>query len=324
MPEAQGVIAEETIHRRFWSYVQAAAMRHEGLKQCVPTSLRRLCRRILAGEHDAIPEGVIRHKDGRLLFVGPDRIYWRIYCGLDFEPGPTKLVQSLLGKGDTVLDVGANFGWYTTIFARQVQNGGRVFAFEPVPAAFEQLQKNIQINNVGDRCMLNQMALGSTEGTVDLHVFEDLPLSHSSVSDLGRSSFKTFPAPLTTIDRFMESHAVKRVDFFKCDVEGAELAVFYGAADLLRHKDAPIVMFECNAETSAAVGWNPNEVIRFLRDCGYDHLFEIDDSGGVARVPFGSNLELHEKNLVAAKSKRVLASHVLARGGVSDFGRQAN
>lgn len=313
MPEAQGLLASETVHKRFWSFVQATAIRHEKLKQCVPASLRRFCRRMLAGEHDAIPEGVIRHKDGRLLFVGPDRIYWRIYCGLDFEPGPTKLVQALLSKGDTVLDVGANFGWYTTIFAKQVKNGGRVFAFEPVPAAFEQLQRNIQINNYGDQCMLNQLALGSSEGTVDLHVFEDLPLSHSSVSDLGRSSFKTFAAPLTTIDRFLESHAVKNVDFFKCDVEGAELAVFYGAADLLRHKDAPIVMFECNAETSAAVGWHPNDAIGLLVESGYDHFFEIDDSGGVARVAFGSDLKLHEKNLIAAKSKRVLLNQVLAR-----------
>ena len=55
----------------------------------------------------------------------------------------TKIVKKLIKNGDVVLDIGANIGYYTLIFAKLVGNSGKVFAFEPEPENFKILQKNI-------------------------------------------------------------------------------------------------------------------------------------------------------------------------------------
>ncbi len=58
----------------------------------------------------------------------------------------TELVQQIIKPGDIVLDIGANIGYYTLIFARCVGPTGHVYAFEPDPGSFALLQKNVQIN----------------------------------------------------------------------------------------------------------------------------------------------------------------------------------
>ena len=49
-------------------------------------------------------------------------------------------------EGDTVIDVGANFGAFTIAASRKVGDSGRVFCYEPNPFVFERLQQNIRLN----------------------------------------------------------------------------------------------------------------------------------------------------------------------------------
>ena len=72
---------------------------------------------------------------GKDLFVDPeDQIITP--CLLEhgvWEPSVTELVSDEIRSGDTVLDIGANVGYYTLLFAELVGEHGRVFAFEPDP-----------------------------------------------------------------------------------------------------------------------------------------------------------------------------------------------
>ena len=63
-----------------------------------------------------------------------------------YEPFETDFVQKEIKRGDVVLDIGANIGYYTLILAKCVGKEGKVFAFEPEPNNFSLLKKNIQIN----------------------------------------------------------------------------------------------------------------------------------------------------------------------------------
>ena len=59
----------------------------------------------------------------------------------------TDVVTKEIQPGDTVLDLGANIGYFTLLFAKLVGNNGIVFAFEPEPQNIALLTKNIKINN---------------------------------------------------------------------------------------------------------------------------------------------------------------------------------
>ncbi len=72
-----------------------------------------------------------------------------------------------------------------------------------------------------------------------------------------------------------------RIALIKCDVEGAELDVMKGAGGLLRAADAPMWLFEINLETSAAWGFDPGALIRFLADAGPYEFLRISARGKV-------------------------------------------
>lgn len=71
-----------------------------------------------------------------------------LYISLDkiYEPCETIFFQNEVNKGHVVLDIGANIGYYTLLFAKKVGLDGHVFAFEPEPQNFALLSKNVEIN----------------------------------------------------------------------------------------------------------------------------------------------------------------------------------
>jgi len=60
----------------------------------------------------------------------------------------TRIIQEYLAKGDTFVDIGAHFGYFTILASQIVGPNGKVLSFEPFPANFEYLQKNIELNNL--------------------------------------------------------------------------------------------------------------------------------------------------------------------------------
>jgi len=63
-----------------------------------------------------------------------------------YEEETTKLFTEILKEGMTVLDIGANIGYFSLIASRLVGDKGKVFAFEPYHETFSLLQKNIEAN----------------------------------------------------------------------------------------------------------------------------------------------------------------------------------
>ena len=62
-----------------------------------------------------------------------------------------KYFRKLIKSGDNVVDIGANFGYYTTFFSKQVCDKGCVYSMEPIPLTFDILSNNIKkmnLNNV--------------------------------------------------------------------------------------------------------------------------------------------------------------------------------
>jgi len=120
-----------------------------------------------------------------------------------------------------VLDIGANIGIMTLIFAKRAKH---VHAFEPAPRSLSLLRLNAP-----DNCTVHPVAIGDQNGTVHFAEMEAFDMSH--VADEG------IEVPMRTVDSFG-----LKPDFIKIDVEGYEPQVLRGAMSTL--KAGPIVMFE--------------------------------------------------------------------------------
>ncbi len=221
----------------------------------------------------SIPDSIVDMADGRRFRIGPDSIYLQIFAGRDFEPQETRLIRQLVQPGDVVLDVGANFGWYTTLCAQATGPTGHVYAFEPIPSTYARLRENLGYSGCHGNVTTVCSAVGEETGTVQMHLFDHLSHSRSSLSTLGERSFRRIAASMTDLDTFLEEHGSPRVRFLKCDVEGAEWMVLRGARKLLARPDAPIVLLELNDDTSKAFGFSKADLWKYLRQQGYDRFY---------------------------------------------------
>jgi len=127
--------------------------------------------------------------------------------------------------GDIVSDIGAYVGDTTLWFSKAVGPQGKVYAFEPEPRNFEKLKANLERNRVTNVIPL-QLALSENEGEIQV-------ASGAGSSAIIQAGAGT-SVKVTTIDRFVKTNKLPRVDFIKMDVEGHELKVLAGAKETIK------------------------------------------------------------------------------------------
>lgn len=215
-------------------------------------------------------------EDGdRFLLRFPEDHNWEdLYFRGVFETGTSRLFKQILRPDDVVFDIGANLGWYTVLFARFLTRG-LCHAFEPQPIMFERLQQNCELNRLGANLTLNPVALGQKEGTAELFSFRNLGAGQASLSSLGREDYSVVSVPLTTLDRYLDTTGISKVDVIKMDVEGAEMSVFKGAQSIFRLRHPPIWLLEMNRETASNFGYAPEDLLGFLERHGRWNFFRV-------------------------------------------------
>lgn len=196
------------------------------------------------------------------------------YSGV-WEPMETRHFMALLGQGCTVLDIGANIGYYTLIASRLVGASGRVFAFEPGRQTFARLSKNVAVNNL-ENTYLNDCALGDQTCEVTLYHYPGNDRGSNSLFLIERSGSET--VQMTTLDSFILQNRIAHIDLVKMDVEGAEVKVLRGGMGLFSRRDAPFLMVEVSPACLQAAGTSADELVSMLREFGY-RMSEITPDG---------------------------------------------
>lgn len=196
-----------------------------------------------------------------------------------YEPHETAVMDALMSRSTTVLDVGANIGWYAVRFAKR-QAGVRVHAFEPLPQSHAFLQRNVAANGVGQQVTCYNFGLSDRSGSFEFFIAPGSGTNASLVNVAQAPDARRVVCLALTLDQWCSNHEV-RPDFIKCDVEGAELLVFRGGLATLRdHR--PIVFAELLRKWSKPFGYHPNDVLQLFRELGYA-CFAIS-SEGVRRI----------------------------------------
>ena len=187
----------------------------------------------------------------------------------------------LIRQGDAVFDVGANIGNFTVLFSDLVGPRGSVHAFEPVPPTFKLLSERIRCDGRHQNILTNSVACSDEPGTVEIAVpGGDLGQSamcpHASYGSWGTSSkMERFPVPTIRLDDYATEGQLTRLDFIKCDVEGAELLVLKGSTRLL-HEFEPLLHLEVAEFWTRDFGYDSSDLIDFLEKQGYSY-FLIED-----------------------------------------------
>lgn len=242
--------------------------------------------RLFGRNHTGLPA---RTKDGRSFSVDlstgmQDTLY---FVG-EYEPAVTKIAERTIIERNcrVFLDVGANFGWYTTLFAKYARENGSVHAFEPVPSIFQNLRKNHGLIMQGrERVHINNLALGDEAGELTINLFEGLSTGHASFSTQGRDDAIPFNCRVVTLDSYLEENGVGDVDLVKVDIEGAEMGFLRGANRLFTQWKPPVILMEMALNQTKNFGYKPDDLIQYLAGRAPYRFFKIEEpSGGLTEI----------------------------------------
>ena len=172
-----------------------------------------------------------------------------------------------LKLGYTAIDIGAHKGAYTYWMSKYVGNEGRVFSFEPQPDLHNQLVSLIKHSN-NKNINLEASALSSAKGKDTLKIpGGGTSPSASLINKKSQNISETILIKKTTLDDYFYKKNQIPVNFIKCDVEGHEADVFYGAKKTLI-KYMPILLFECHRSEE-----EKGDLFNYLVDLGYTGYF---------------------------------------------------
>lgn len=196
-------------------------------------------------------EGKIRFENLSFRFAAPLRTL-HVAETKGIESRISRLAMSQCFPGAVCLDVGANYGFISLVMALSAAPHGRVFSFEPARFIFDALLSNGRTNGLEGVCR---------------------PVN-AFVTD--RPHPPTENAPSVSVDEFVESEKLPRVDFIKIDTDGGDAAVLRGAARTLA-RFHPIVVVELTSRQTREHPW----IYERLRSEGYS----CADTSGNAVVP---------------------------------------
>lgn len=145
----------------------------------------------------------------------------------------TKIVKKLVRRGDVVVDIGANIGYFTLLFSRLVKPSGKVFAFESEPANFSLLKKNIEINGYKNVTLI-QKAVSNKNELIKLYLSQDNEGDHRIYESDGNRDFIEIES--VCLDEYFRNMEDK-INFVKMDIQGAEGTVIQGMRNILNRND---------------------------------------------------------------------------------------
>ena len=215
----------------------------------------------------------VRSGPGRGLWLHLNPRTGKTYLDGVGEPEVQAALQKHLHPGMIFYDIGANIGFFSLLAARLVGKEGRVVAFEADPEIAARLREHV-VRNEFERINVEEKAVWSEQRTVffartDPTTSPDRGLGHVVPS----GTADTIEVTAVSLDNYTETQPSP--DFLKCDVEGAEVAVFRGASRLLKEK-RPGIICEMHSDENQRILLEEFSRFRYsCTPCGANHILAL-------------------------------------------------
>jgi FkbM family methyltransferase len=242
----------------------------------------------------SVPHSPVQEKIGhfvtRLMMRGPvratavgRRAYARMYlAGKHFaERAELALFRRYLRPGMTIVDMGANVGFYTAPLSRRVGPTGNVYAFEPDPfcaGLLRERARRLQLTNV----LVEELALGAREGEATLFCSNRDRAENCTHALESGVPVEAIRVPVTSLDAYCRDHPIEPIDAVKMDVEGDEVSALRGMRGIMTRRPPAWMFIEFSPGQLRAAGASPEEFWEVL--AGYGYLSHSIDPCGKLRL----------------------------------------
>jgi FkbM family methyltransferase len=187
-----------------------------------------------------------------------------------WEKWVTDIFLELLKPGMTVLDIGANCGYYSLLAAMYVGSHGKVHAFEPSPLHYDNFIKSIEKNGFNN-IQLHQVALTNINGETTLYI---PGTGGASIYNPGTPGTIEVKVKTVVLSEYLPE---QKIDIIKIDIDGAEPLIMNDLFKLIDRNEKIKIIMEYCPFLWVANGYQPLPILQKFMKRGFSfHIIEHD------------------------------------------------
>jgi FkbM family methyltransferase len=176
------------------------------------------------------------------------------------------LVKEMIAPGSQIIDIGANLGYYSCLFAEKTGANGHVYSVEPIDLYRNILKKNTAVY---PQVTLMPYALGSESGTLKMGNPSPDKHRHGLMRVLGPDEIKDAQYEVEVKNPLDLFASLRSIDYIKCDIEGYEVPVIPAMKTLLE-KHRPLVQVETEGD-------NKIKLMELFKELHYQTYFATNN-----------------------------------------------
>jgi len=223
----------------------------------------------------------IKHILSKILifFVNPitvfgNKLYLDYSDGIDhifkdYKKFQMKVCMDNVKRGDMVLDVGGNIGFFAVVISKIIKNG-KIFCFEASPKNCKLIIKNIRINKCSN-IILENKAVSEKNGKLRLYLYRETKY-HRLYPTKGHDRYVEVES--VRLDDYFKDNDIK-FDFAKIDVVGSEAKVIDGMLGIIKNSPNIKIMMEFSPERITKADTSPLNLLSILSQLGFN-IFRLN------------------------------------------------
>ena len=198
---------------------------------------------------------------------------------LNFEKFTTDMFANSLKKGQTIIDVGAHYGYYSLLASKKIGDNGKIYSFEPVRENYDLLCKNVKFNDYANIKTYN-LAVSDEATEKEFCVAEASDSSSFHGHPLTRTIEKR-KVKSTSLDDFF---ATKKIDVVKIDTKGHELYVLDGMKKIAKNNDNIKLFIEFNPKCLKNAGFQPEDLLQKIDQLDFEIYLIHDQRNEISKL----------------------------------------